>query len=204
MYGVLKGTENTGSDDELAFVFSTPLNIISNQPAFASDTLSLRRTVNSQGVQRWEIEAEIAPTNDSAEMLIHTVLNNNSKVFGIRMPQIYRNKAVSNNLNLVLTTTKAKGSTSIDISGTNNNDLRGQFITFANSGKVYLITDNGVAGAGYKIQPPLLIATASSTPITYGDKVTMKARYDIDTILGQRYVDGILASQGTMKFVEAL
>ena len=70
MYGVLKSSVNTGADDELASVFSTPLSINSNQPEFSSDTLSLNRVVSSQGVQRWEIEAEIMPVDNTAEHLL--------------------------------------------------------------------------------------------------------------------------------------
>lgn len=204
MFGVLKSNTNTGSDDELMYVFSTPLRINSNQPAFISDTMNLKRKVNSQNVQRWEIEAEIAQTNDSPNILIHSVMNGLTEVFYIRMPQIYKSKEVPSNLNLTMSGTRQIGSKTVDISGANNNDLTGQFINFNGDSKVYLITSMGANGVGAKIAPALINAVAGNATIIYGNKTTMYARYDSDTILGIHYSDGILVNQGTMKFIEAL
>jgi len=204
MYGVLKSSQNTGLDTELQYVFATPLLVKSNQPAYVSDTLSLKRKVNSQNVQRWEIEAEIVPTNDSPNVLIHTTKNGFSEVFFIRMPQVYTPVKIRQTSILSLTNTVFKGATQLNITDLGSLDLTGQFINFEGNSKVYLVTYKGVNGVGVEITPPLLTNFAQDTKIIYGDKVTMHARYDIDTQLGITYTDGVLSSPGTFKFVEAL
>lgn len=204
MYGVLKSSINTGVDSELQYVFSTPLKIISNQPAFVADTMSLKRKVNSQNVQRWEIETEIVPENNSANFLIHSVKHGFTDVFRLRMPQVFTFTKIKQNLALTLTSTKFIGSSVIDITGVGSVDLTGQFINFQGDSKVYLITSKGDMGAGIEIEPPLLKSIASNSTITYGDKTTMLARYDTDNQAGITYTDGILSSPGVVRYVEAL
>lgn len=204
MYGVLKTTTNTGLDSELQYTFATPLSVKSNQPAFISDTMSLKRKTNSQNVQRWEIEADIVPSNDSPNFLVHSVRNGLTAVFYLRMPQVYSPNKISQNYSLTMANLRFKGSSFIDINGLGNVDLEGQFINFEGNSKVYLVIGKGVAGVGVEISPPLLTQVAQGTKVIYGDKVTMYARYDENTRLGITYVDGILSSPGTIKFIEAL
>jgi hypothetical protein len=205
MYGVLKSATNTGLDSELQYIFSTPLSIVSNQPAYISDTLSLKRKTNSQKVQRWEISAEIVPTNNSSSFLVHSVAKGFTEVFYLRMPQVYSPTKISQTLSLTLTNSALSGSTTINISGSSGVDLTGQFINFTGNSKVYLITSNGNGlGNGLAISPPLLTNISATTAIISGDKVTMQARYNEDTQLGITYIDGVLASQGNVSFIEAL
>lgn len=204
MYGVLKSSTNTGLDSELQYVFAAPLNIKSNQPAFISDTMSLKRKVNSQKVQRWEISAEIVPTNDSSNFLVHSVVNGYTDIFFIRMPQVFTPIKLPQNLDLRMTATKLAGSNSLNLSGVTTLDLTGQFISFSGNSKVYLVVSKGVNGVGIGITPPLLSNIANTTIVISGDNVTMRARYDEDTQLGITYVDGVMSSPGTINFIEAL
>ena len=204
MYGVLKSTTNTGLDSELQYVFSTPLQVISRQPVFASDTLSLKHRVNSQKVQRWEITAQIAQTNDSSGFLVHSVVNGMDTPFPLRMPQVYSPVKLSQTLALTMTATALVGASSINITGLGAVDLTGQFISFAGNNKVYLVTSKGVSGANIGIAPALITNIASTTAIITGDKVTMMAYYDLDTQLGIQYDDGVLVNNGAVKYIEAL
>jgi hypothetical protein len=204
MYGVLKTSTNTGLDSELQYIFSAPLAVRSNQPAFISDTLSLKRKTNSQNVQRWEIEADIMPTNDSSNFLVHSVLNGHTNVFYLRIPQVFTPTKLSQTLSLSMINTKAQGSSTIDLTGLGALDLTGQFINFAGDSKVYLITSKGTSGIGVGISPSLISTVTAGTLLVTGDKVTMYARYDADTQLGITYTDGVLSSQGSVKFIEAL
>lgn len=205
MYGVLKSTTNTGLDSELQYVFSTPLNVFSNQPAFVSDTMSLKRKTNSQKVQRWEVSAQIMQTNDSPNFLIHSVKNGLDTVFPLRMPQVYTPVKITQTLSLTMTSQRLKGISLLDISGLGSVNLEGQFISFSSNTKVYLVTGKGNgSGGGVEIFPPLLVTISSGTVIKYGDSVTMYARYDTDTQLGIAYDDGVLSNCGTVKFIEAL
>jgi hypothetical protein len=88
LYGILKTATNTGADNELHSVFSAPLTITSNQPSYIQDSMNLKRFASSQGIQRWELEANIAPSNNSSNFLVHSVLNGSNTVIYVRMPQV--------------------------------------------------------------------------------------------------------------------
>lgn len=218
MYGILKSVTNTGSDAELAAVFSTPLSISSNQPSYSQDTLSLKRRTSVTPAHRWELEAEIAPTNDSASMMIHSVNANVGATVYIRMPQVYRGNGVTNKNTPVgtklsslpvLTATSAltKGATFVSLTGLVSHDVaEGEFIQFVGDPKVYLVTNAPVGnrGAGLTIFPALRKNVTTGTVCEYGQRVTLYAKYDKDSFFGIKYSDGVLSSPGTYRFVEAL
>ena len=206
-YGILKSSTNTGADSELSSVFAAPLSIVSNQPAFVSDTASLRRVVSTQGVQRWEIEAALVPTNDSANYLAHSVLNGYNQVIYVRMPQVYRPARLMLNeiYSLRLTANAAVGSTTISMDGMGADQIPlGEFINIGNDPKVYVVTNSGINGVGVQIHPPLLSAKVINDTVKFGTKVTMRARYDLNTQLGIAFTDGILADPGSVKLIEAI
>lgn len=203
LYGVLKSATNTGADYELSYVFSTPLSIASNQPVFSSDTLNLRRRRSSNSAQRWEIEAAIAPTNDSPNLLIHSVLNGYSATIFVRMPQIPRAVETPSGKTLTLNGGASKGTDTINVSGLGSSNLaEGEFIRFTGDPKVYLVTASGVNGTGVKIYPDLRVTLSNGAGIAYGAKCTMNAVYDDSAMLGIKFSDGILTDQGTIRFVE--
>ena len=207
MYGVLKSISNTGSDAELQYIFAAPLSVISNQPAVVQDTLNLRRKTSSQNVQRWEVEADILPTNGSSDFLVHSVMNGYNNIIYLRMPQVYRpagSKLAAGHILRVGANVSANGTIiSVLDNGVAAKFLQsGEFISFAGDAKVYLVVNGDTANI--QIYPPLLSSKVVNTLITYGDSVTMQARYDNDTMLGIKYSDGILSDQGSVKFIEAL
>jgi hypothetical protein len=206
-YGILKSNYNTGLDSELACVFSTPLSLVSNQPAYISDTMSLRRKAHSQNVQRWELQANIVPTNDSVNYLVHSVMNGHTNVIYIRMPQVFRPDSNKTRKGLIFTMSNSvsAGTDTFNITEDTIQPLAvGEFISFVGHSKVYLVIDSGIGNAGVKISPSLRQGVSAGTQIIYGDKVTLSARYDIDVALGMTYSDGILINPGSVKFVEAL
>jgi hypothetical protein len=198
-YGILKSAVNTGLDSELQCVFSAPLTIISNQPAYVQDMMSLKRRAASQGVQRWEITAGIAASNDSPNFLVHSIANGYETPFYIRMPQVAGLK-LTNATNTVLGNT-VFGNTIIDITGLGI--TTGEFIQFQGHSKVYNVIEGGNS-LFIRIKPALEITVANGTPIISGGKVTLTARYDQATKLGMTYVDGMLSDQGSVTFIEAL
>jgi hypothetical protein len=206
-YGILKSQTNTGSDAELVAKFTTPLSVISNQPEYLSETASLRQLATSQNVQRWEIEANIAQSNDNPNMLVHTVANGRSKKVYLRMPQVYRpdNQKAPEGLSLVNSSVLASNTSAIPFTGNSGNVLPiGEFIKFSNHDKVYLIVDMNSGGNLMTIAPSLRKSVTPGVTISYGDKVTLTVRYDSATILGIKYQDGVLSEPGSMRFIEAL
>jgi hypothetical protein len=218
MYGILKSITNTGSDAELTAVFSTPLSVNSHQPAYSQDTLSLKRRTSVTSAHRWEIEAEIAPTNDSAAMMVHSIKANQGATVYIRMPQVFypngntsKNTPVGTKLTtlptLTTSTSYALGATVISLNGLTTHDVaEGEFIQFVGDPKVYLVTGApaGNHGANLTIFPSLRKAVTGGVVCNYGSKVTMYAKYDKDSFFGIKYSDGVLSSPGSYKFVEAL
>ena len=182
LYGILKNSMvNTGDDGELSCVFTAPLSIVSNQPAYAQDMMNLKRRANSQRVQRWEVETKIASTNNSPNFLTHSVLNGHDKVFGIRMPQVAGIKLTT----AAVTVTKAVGANAsvVKVSTALN---EGEFIQFASHSKVYLVT--GMSQCNCSISPSLVMAVAKDSKVTT-NAVTLFVRYDIDTAIGITYTD---------------
>lgn len=219
MYGILNSAVNTGSDAELAAVFIAPLSISSNTPGFALDTVSLKRRASRSPAQRWEIEATIAPTNDSAAFFAHTVVNSFDTVIHVRMPQVHIaghgvngisrktpvGAPISQKPGLLTDGVFPAGTSVINIKGLGRFEMMvGEFIKFVGDNKVYLVTEAGVNGVGTRIFPSLRKNKTADVQILYGDSVTMLAYYDTDSHFGIRYQDGILTEPGTIRLVEAL
>lgn len=179
--------------------FVAPMMVKSNQPVFVADSINLKRYAASmEGVQRWEIETNVMPSNSSAEYLIHSVINGYSTVFDVEMPQVYRGST-----EVVTGSTTATGSSgSFSISVQSSSNLkRGDFVSFGNHSKVYLIT--AVSSGSITIFPRLRTAV-SNTALYYGNNVIMKAYYDTDVMTGISYIDGIISDPGIVKLVEAV
>jgi hypothetical protein len=216
LYGILHTSTNTGLDSELAAVFSTPLSIISNQPAFVSDTLTLRRRVSSQDTQRWEIETTLAPTKGDGGFLVNNIRAGYVERVYLRMPQIPGLKSLEVKLEAdgrnahsyvvpkVLNTVVA-GSNNITITGLKGYDFAvGEFIQFAGDSKVYVVVDPGIMGSNILVHPNLRSTVYAQTEVTYGSYCTLAARYDPTVALGIKFIDGLLADHGTVKLVEVL
>lgn len=204
-YGVLKSMSNTGADNELACVFSAPMSIKSNAPSFSSDTMTLRRISVSKNVQRWEITAAVSQTDDPTDFFVNNVVAGNSQSVLIRMPQLYRaGKAMPENLAIKTSSNFGAGEAYVNLSGTANTLLKGEFIRFGNHNKVYMVVEPGVNGLGVKVFPKLTEYVPANVTVYYGSKVTMTAKYDLDTIFGITYEDGILTEAGSFTFIEAL
>ena len=187
--------------------FVAPMTVISNQPVFTADTLSLKRQTNSQGSQRWEIETRVEPSASSADFLVHAVTKGYSQIIDIQMPQVYRSAANSTTTTSTVQVNSSSivaGNNSIAIDNNNGKIAKGEFIQFANHDKVYLVTADRSGSGNLSIYPNLVSDVPDNTVIKYGNNVVMKARYDTDVILGITYVDGILSDPGQIKLIEAL
>jgi hypothetical protein len=188
-----------------------PLSVVSNAPKFASDTLSLKRKMAAQGsIQRWEISTRLEPAVGDASLMVHMIINDSDQIFDVEMPQVYRPSNASNGTNapsnLSASNSPAIGSSSVTV--TNNSGTRvaaGEFITFANHTKVYMVTALRTGNGSMTFYPPLMADVPSGTVINTGPvNVVMKARYDLDVVKGMIYTDGILQDMGTVRLIEAL
>lgn len=201
MFGILASSTNTGSISELIATFVAPIAIINNAPSFSQDSMSLKRTTSSQGVQRWELSASLAPTVGDAEQMLHSVNYGHHGVFPVRMPQVAKlectKAAITVNGNF------AAGSDLINITGATKL-VKGEFINIGLDKKVYLVKSPGSAGIGVQVYPPLRKTTVNGATINTDKRVTLYVRYNSDVQLGITYVDGILADPGTVSLIEAI
>ncbi len=183
-------------DGVVAVKFATPMQVISNQPVFAMDTVSLKRVTNSQDAHRWEIKTALAPTNNGYDFFIHSVINGYNTPFDIRMPQVYRGEGIYTQGEF--TATGAAGASIVAYTG--GAVPKGEFVKFSSHDKVYMVTANS-NGSSLSIFPKL--KTAINGAMFAGDNVVFKAKYDPSTILGMAYQNGILGDPGTVTFIEA-
>lgn len=183
--------------------FVAPMSVISNQPAFATDSLSLKRQTVSQDAQRWEITTNLEPSDNSADFLVHSVINGYNNSFTIQMPQVFRRNGGTTSTNCTVNLNAVKGNTQVSVT-TNKLISKGEFIQFQNHSKVYLVKSNRDKNGFLELYPALRQDVPNTTVVLFGDNVRMSVRYDLDTALGITYVDGVLSDPGSVKLIEAL
>lgn len=204
LFGILKSpSANTGADNELQCIFSTPLTVRNHSITLAGDTISLRRATAEQSGQRWEIDSAFAPTNDSNNYLVHSIVHGYSKTFGVRMPQTP--KVSLSAASVELGADAAVGSTTLEVTVDSADILiSGEFINVEGDSKVYIVTNPHVADNVISIYPPLRQAAMSGVGIIHGNFVTMMAKFDLDTLIGMTFIDGILMDPGQVRIIEAV
>jgi hypothetical protein len=181
--------------------FVTPMTVRSNHPVFASDTLSLSRQISRRAAQRWEIETQLEPLSQTAnELFVDIVTKGYSEAVTIITPQNYG--VISKRTRTdPATATGTLGAGSVTISGGSGLIPKGTFVKFANHTKVYMTTTERDGPGTVSIYPNLISGVSAQT-MTCGDDVIMTCLYDLDTISGMVYTDGILMDMGTVKLVE--
>lgn len=197
MYGIYDG-------EKVIAQFVTPMTMRSNQPVFASDTLSLKRSVAKQGAQRWEISTMLMPLSHTAEDLqVELVTSGHSAEIQIITPQNYGviQRRTSTSANVVAN--GARHSTSVAI--VNNIGLipRGTFVRFDGHTKVYMTTTDLTGSGSLNIFPGLLHDVVNSG-LKHRDDVIMPCLLDSSTVIGMSYTDGILMDNGTILLLEKL
>ena len=196
-FGILESTLNE-SDDDVIIGFVAPINIHSNQPVSISNSLSLKTSTSSHKVQRWELEANIEPSNTLPRFLTHSLKHGHTKPFLVRMPQV---NITIPDLIFKLEKDVLAGSTKIQVS--QEGIPMGAFINIGKyNQKVYLVI--GVEDDIIEISPPINYDAKKLEVIHVGKDCVLRARYSDEVGLGIKYTDGILADPGTIKLIEAL
>jgi hypothetical protein len=194
MYGIYEG----GS---IIAKFVAPMIVRSNKPVFASDTLSLKRKTGQRTAQRWELETRLEPLSFGAEELFsNLIMKGHSVPTTIIMPQNYgaKQKLTSSSVPRASGVKDTSFITVIDNIGI---IPKGTFIKFDGHAKVYMLTSNINNNGTFSIYPDLRI-NLTEVAFNYADNVLMTCFYDLNTIIGMTYSDGILMDVGTVKLVE--
>lgn len=200
MYGIYDGSA-------IIARFVTPMTVRSNHPVYSSDTLNLGRQVTRRAAQRWEIETRLEPLSHTAEELfVHVVNNAYSTPVKVIAPQ---NWGAVQKRGATATTpwaNAAAGDSTVTITNNTNGFIpKGTFVKFSGVGtpfdKVYMTTtslsNNGVIGVYPEVRTALVDAV-----MQWRDDVQMTCYYDLDTVTGMVYEDGILMDLGRVKLVE--
>lgn len=188
--------------DEVIARFTTPLTIRSNQPVFVSDTLSLKRQVNIQSAQRWEIETGLEPLNTTAnELFVNLVTKGFNHSVRVFFPQ---NFSVFNKTTSTSTLHRATGTINASqITVSENLGLipAGTFIKFNNHSKIYMTTTDLNGSGTVGLFPTLRVAVSNEL---FTRQMVTNFLYDTDVVSGMVYSDGVLMDTGTVRLIERL
>jgi hypothetical protein len=198
MYGIYDVNTST-----LIAHLVAPVTVRSNQPIYVSDTMSLKRVTNLRAAQRWEIEANLLPINNG-DLFSEIISKGYTGDVKVLMPQVYGNRLPSNR---ATGTCSASGGvlagTTVTIAGANGLIPKGTFLKFGNHDKIYMLK-NDVTGSGVgQIYPSLRMAVGGGTLVNHFDTLGT-FMFDLDTVLGMVFVDGIRMDNGAVKLVEKL
>jgi hypothetical protein len=200
MYGIVE-------NGEVVAKFAAPLTVRSNKPFYASDALSLKRTVSTRAAQRWEISTGLVPLSDGAQRLfVLMVTQGVSKNVMVKVPQNYgviKARTLSSTAP-VTTGSAAASNSSVAVINHNGFIPRGTFVKFANHGKLYMTTSDLNGNGTMNIYPELRVTVPTATAFSHGDDVHVNFLFDTDTVSGMRYSDGILMDPDTVNLVEAI
>jgi hypothetical protein len=186
--------------------YTAPLQVVSNRHTLVNDTLSLRRKAAVMAAQRWEIQTGIEPLSDSAaaDLSVLLITSGPGEVIDCSMPQLYRLNGRTTLTSLVVNTAAVAGAPSVPVTLSGTRLAKGEFIQFAGHTKVYLVLQQLTASGSLQLFPNLVANVAVGESILYGDSVSMKARFDTDTVFGMQYQGGRLMEVGQLKLIEAL
>lgn len=191
---------------------TTPLNIVSNQPEFTADTVSLKRLTVSQQAQRWELQFALEPTHDGGDLLSSLTAGSVAPKTMI-MPQVLKSDTTLQVVDAVPVVGVSADAGDIVITvgvdtGDNDNVFTiGTFIKFANHDKIYILTSDATVVAGVttlNIYPALLTDTPSTTVFVHKDDVDLTYMLDTNTMKGISFVNGVVAKVGQISVVEQL
>ena len=146
-----------------------------------SETRSGRRQVRSIGSQRWSITATYNPMTRAEFMPVYAfVLSQKGQLETFQfVPPVVGSTSGTATGSVTTNGSSAIGATSVTIAGLTGILKAGDFIKFATHSKVYMVTADRSGAGAMTIEPPLFVAVAGSTAITY-NSVPFTLRFNND------------------------
>jgi hypothetical protein len=190
-----------------------PFTIVSNEPMFDAETVSLKKQRATQGAQRWEMSFTTVPTETAVGGSFVDSLKDFHLPDSMVMPQLkqvlesYTFSGSVNTLN-----SSAAGDITVDLNNTSGGQSgiipKGYFVKFANHDKVYVVTEDvnlsGSTNRAMKIYPALTESVGSNVNLKVENNCTFVFFRSIDSQRGITFSDGILATSGTINLEEAI
>ena len=202
LYGILEEDPSIDNNRKLIAVFATPLSILSEPQGVTVESINLKRYSMEQTAQRWVVESQLIPQDEPPDMLSNRLNSGEVGDVFIQMPQPYsRSETVMTGAPRVLADALKRNRT-IRVSGVFYPNV---FVSFGKyPSKVYLVSRVDSIAGTITIFPGLVENVVIDTPVFHGKDVIMRANYDDSVIRGIQYDNGILASLGTVRFVEVV
>lgn len=188
-----------------------PLSIVSNEPIYEVDTVSLSKQRASQDVQRWELSFNTIGTPETQQQMmisaITGIISTNTMIMP-QLPEVDRLFTVTANTATVSVPALA-GATQVIISGAGKTGFlpKGSFISFSNNDKIYMTTTDADFTSGdatVRFFPKLQSPLTTSHSLEMSSSVQLVYYRDISNLTGITFSDGVLSNAGTITVIEAL
>lgn len=204
-FGILKSNphgQSYSTENVVVGVFAAPMSVRSNQPVFVGESMTLKRVVQTRGVQRWEIDTRLNPESSNSNLLIAEMLRASyNKALKVRFPQSIGSidRRIFGGPVSPLGTA---GSTTVNLS-TSSTIPAGTFIKFSNHDKVYITLSERDSGSPVvDIFPALRKNVNTTDTVFWQDDIVIDMLLDTENILGMSFIDGILMDLGSIKLLE--
>lgn len=190
-----------------------PFSIFSNEPVFASDTVSLKQVRASQGVQRWELSFTVRTSGNAVDAFLGSIdeIDATGTMIMPQLKEVDDARTLPAGQTLSVSSSAVAGASSVVVSGPAANYLlpKGSFIKFSNHNKVY-VTKNAFdmnidnTNVTLNIYPSLVEPVVSGSTIKYGAACTLTYYRVVEDAKGIIFQDGIIANLGNINLIEAL
>lgn len=179
------------------------MSVVSNQPTYTLDALSLKRRTSQRPAQRWELTTNLEPLTFGAHKLFSLFVNKGVvNPITIIFPQNYGADKARTSVSSP-TATGAAHVSSVVVSGNTGLIPMGNFVQFANHSKVYMLTADLVDSGPMFLYPNLRVAV-SATSFVFRKDIQAQMLLEISNVVGMSYENGILMDLGPIKMVENL
>jgi hypothetical protein len=184
-------------------LIAAPITFATNKPFYEAETYNLKVQRASQDAQRWEISFTTLSRDADAVEMFMTMIEDMDTVDTMIMPQLVDSEILG-----TLTTNAASANDSFftldTITGVTGNWKKGQFISFQNHDKVYIVLQDTNPGGNIPVYPALVQNVPSGTLVYTGNNVLLTYLRSFNTVTGITFNDGVLASPGTITLIEAV
>ena len=182
-----------------------PLSIVSNEPVYDVDTVSLSKQRATQGAQRWEVAFTTATSDATEADMLVGVIDSITAAATMVMPQLPSVARLNTaGVSLAINANASGGASSVTVVS-DGIISKGSFIKFSNHDKLYLVTaDVAVGTVPVSIYPSLRTAVTTAHTFKTGASAVLTYYRSIDNAMGITFTDGLLSNAGSINLIEAV
>jgi hypothetical protein len=196
---------------------AAPITFESEEPAFISESVSLKRYTLSQAAQRWRLIFDITVNDNEEDLLLDYVINSLTPST-MTMPQLnsVNSKSYkvsgSGDVNFLVSGGASAGVSSVvvNLNGYSAFIRKGAFIQFSNHSKIYALTQdfNSSVSTTMHFFPTLRVGVVAGNgirnPLSNTKPVFTYLKSIENSLPGLRYSDGILTEMQSITLIESI